>query len=93
MRGDDIVRELRDASAIARHPWDQALFADAADEIEQLRIAYRQARNTLEQAAGEIERLRAALRLAAVEVFGHCDPTTTSPDELVQHFIKEARRE
>ena len=51
MRGDDIVRELRDACAIARHPWDQALFADAADEIEQLRIAYRQAMNTLEQAA------------------------------------------
>jgi hypothetical protein len=51
VRGDDIVRELRDASAIARHPWDEALFADAADEIEQLRIAYRQAMNTLEQAA------------------------------------------
>ncbi len=63
-----------------------------ADEIEQLRVAYRQAMNTLEQATDEIERLRVALRLAAVEVFGHCDPTTTSPDELVQHFIEEARR-
>jgi len=71
VRGDDIVRELRDASAIARHPWDQALFADAADEIEQLRIAYRQAMNTLEQAAGEIERLRAvgdALAAALIDI-------------------------
>jgi hypothetical protein len=30
-----------------------------ADEIEQLRIAYQQAMNTLEQAVDEIERLRA----------------------------------
>jgi len=39
----------------------------------------------------EIDQLRAALRLAAVVVFGHCDPLTTSPDELVQHFIEEAK--
>jgi hypothetical protein len=44
----------------------------------------------LQQSLYEIKRLRAALRLAAVEVFGHCDPTTTSPDQLVQHFIEES---
>jgi len=63
------------------------------DDIDDLRIAYRQAMNTIEQATAEIERLRVALRLAAVEVFGRCDPTTTSPDELVEHFIEEARRD
>lgn len=49
-------------------------------------------RQVMRDAADEIERLRAALRLAAVEVFGNCDPLTTSPDQLVEHFIEEARR-
>jgi hypothetical protein len=44
------------------------------------------------EAVAEIERLRAALRLAAVELFGQCDPLTTSPDDLVRHFYEEARR-
>jgi hypothetical protein len=44
------------------------------------------------EAADEIERLRAALRLAAVEVYGSCDPLTTSPDDLARHFYEEARR-
>lgn len=44
-------------------------------------------------AADEIERLRAALRLACVEVFGFCDPLATSPDELAESYINEARRE
>jgi hypothetical protein len=88
VRRDDIVIRLLQR-CVGGGMTDQVM-RDAAAEIEQLRIAYRQAMNTLEQATDEIERLRVALRLAAVEVFGHCDPTTTSPDQLVQHFIEES---
>jgi hypothetical protein len=57
---------------------------------QQSRLTFQQ--RAMLDAAAEIERLRSALRLAAVELFGQCDPLTTSPDDLVRHFYEEARR-
>jgi len=80
---DDIVlNKLKDHADLARHVEEAGW---------KLRIGNRGPEiypNLFQDAVDEIERLRAALRLAAVEVFGHRDPTTTSPDQLVEHFIK-----
>lgn len=47
----------------------------------------------MREAADTIERLTVALALACNELFGVCDPLTTSPRELMQHFLKEATHE
>lgn len=72
---------------------------DLHDEIERLRAELQQSRlnhlttlSELQDAAEQSRRLRAALRLAAIDVFAQCDPLTTSPDQLVQHYIDEGRR-
>ena len=60
VRPDDIVERLRAATRTGDMPLGMSFDCVAvADEIEQLRIAYQQAMNTLEQAVDEIERLRA----------------------------------
>jgi signal transduction histidine kinase len=84
---DDIVERVRDEMHDTVAQWRSDLL-DASDEMRRL---VDDLRRCIDDDLFEIKRLRAALRLAAVEVFGHCDPTTTSPDELVQHFIEEAR--
>ena len=40
----------------------------------------------------EIERLRAALALAVGELSTHGPMKYTSPEQLMQHFLEEARR-
>lgn len=45
------------------------------------------------QAADEIERLRAALALAVGELSTYGPMRYTSPEQLMQHFLQEARRD
>jgi hypothetical protein len=49
-------------------------------------------REDLRQAADEIERLRKALALAAYEVATYGPYRYTSPDQLAESFLRDARR-
>jgi len=93
VRPDDIVERLRAATRTGDMPLGMSFDCVAvADEIEQLRIAYQQAMNTLEQAVDEIERLRVALSLAVGELSTHGNHRHETPDMLRDQFIEEARR-
>jgi len=82
---DDILTRLRYAARTCGHGWPNGTPDHLPDPITCGACV------RLDDAADEIERLRAALRLAAVEVYGSCDPLTTSPDDLARHFYEEAR--
>ncbi len=75
-------------SPLAAASAEVSALQDAADEIEQLRIAYQQAMNTLEQAVDEIERLQAELAAWQGTVRAHEYLAAKAADEIEQ--LREA---
>ncbi len=64
-----------------------------ADDITPLRRSYVQTMvERISELEAEVERLRAALALAIGELSTYGPMRYTSPDQLMEHFMQEARR-
>jgi hypothetical protein len=75
---DDIVTRLRERGEWDTHPMGGREWFP--DEL-------------CEEAADEIERLRTALALAVGELSTHAQYSVYSPEQLMQQFLGEARRD
>lgn len=105
---EDIVDlDMLRCSLCYKYPNKRKCFSCAvADEIERLRVevaawrdldkerirTIRQGNDFMLSQDAEIEQLRAALALAIGELSTYGPMRYTSPDQLMEHFMREARR-
>ena len=95
---DDIIARLNEVWEYApTYPWQRNAINDAKAEIERLRMERDDLqvllRGRTAEFQAEIERLRAALTLAVGELSTHTQYAIYSPDQLLEQFMQEARRE
>ena len=97
---DDIVKRLLASEVYGPADKPSPLHVEAADEIKRLREQVRWASDRASewkletyQLTAEIEHLDAALALAVGELSTYGPMRYTSPEQLMQHFLEEARRD